>query len=414
MRLPLDARRRGLAVILGATAVAGACGYLIQLAAPALLGDAHAYLAFSVFWSTLYLFGSAVSGVQQELTRATHASPRPTGRRTLRIFTLGAAVVLAAVSALVGILLSSGPFAPAPAAMTVWFTVGLVGYLLMSILTGLMYGLELWGPIASLVVADALIRAVLVMVGFALGLSTGVLAALVASPFALAVGIVWLLIRRRVVDRFLVDVGARQLTANTLRTSLGAAAMGVLVTGLPLLLRTTMPNADAAALAGLVLVITITRAPLIIPLMALQSYLVVEFRRSSAHIWSVLSRYLLILAAVTAALAAAAWAGGPALIYFISHGQFAVAASTCAAVVASAGLVAAICITGPALLARGQHNWYVAGWVISAAATICLLMTPVEIGLKTALALLLAPGLGVIMNVLSVRYTKPATLTHEQ
>jgi hypothetical protein len=406
MSLPSDGRKRGLAFILGATAVAGACGYLIQLAAPALLDDAHAYLAFSVFWSTLYLFGSAVSGVQQEVTRATHPSPRSERRSMLRIFTIGAVLVLIGVTVLVGFALAPSAFAPAPVAMTVWFGVGLVGYLLMSVLAGVLYGLESWATIAGLTIADALIRAALVTAGLAHGVPIGALAALIAIPFGLAVGIVWLTVRRRLVGRFVLDVGPRALSMNALRTCMGAGAMGVLVTGLPLLLRTAMPTADPVFLAGLILVITITRAPLIIPLMALQSYLVVEFRRSSVHVWGVLSRYLLILASVTAVLAGAAWVGGPALIDFISEERFVVEPATAAVVVASAGLVAAMCITGPALLARGLHNRFLAGWVLAASATILFLILPLETGLRTALALLAAPALGVIVHVFSVRSSR--------
>lgn len=403
MSLPPDTRRRGLLYILAAMAVAGACGYAIQLAAPAFLPDAEAYLAFSVFWSTLYLFGSAVSGVQQEVTRATHPAEHPAAPSRLRAFTLGGGVVLVLVAVVVGVVLSRTAFSPAPVEMSIWFGVGLVGYLLMSVLVGLFYGLEMWTAIAGITIADALIRVVLLLVGLAIGLPSGVLAAFIAIPFGVAVGLAWLVVRRRVVGRYALDVGPRRLSLNALSTVLGAAAMGVLVTGLPLLLRTTMPTAGATFLASLVLVITVTRAPLIIPLMALQSYLIVEFRRGMVHIWGVLSRYLGILAAVTAVLAAAAWLVGPTLIGFISQGRLAVDAPTAAIVVVSAGLVAAMCITGPALLAESQHRWFVAGWVVAAAATIGLLVLPLDFGLRTALALLVAPALGVVVHGLGVR-----------
>lgn len=407
MSQPPDTRRRGLTYILGATVVAGACGYLIQLAAPALLKDAQAYLAFSVFWSTLYLFGSAVSGVQQEVTRATRPSSLAGVRSSLPAFTLGAIVVLTLITGVVGAAFASGAFAPAPVEMTASFGVGMFGYLLMSVLAGVLYGLEMWRSIALLTVLDALIRAAILTIGLALGLPTGALAGLIAIPFALAAGIVWLAVKRHVVGRFALDVGPRQLSANALRTCVGSAAMGVLVTGLPLLLRTFMPTADVSYLAGLILVITITRAPLIIPLMALQSYLIVEFRRSTVHVWGVLSRYLLILAAVTTVAAAAAWAGGPALIDLISQGAFAVEAPIAAIVVVSAGLVGAMCITGPALLARGQHNWFVGGWVLAASATVLLLLLPLDTPMRASLALMVAPGLGVIAHSLSVRYARP-------
>lgn len=402
MTNPPDSRRRGLVYILGATGIAGVCGYLIQLAAPALLSDAHAYLAFSVFWSTLYLFGSALSGAQQEMARAAHPAEEERGRSPVRTFAIGAAGVVAVGAVVVGLVLSPGAFSSAPVAMTVWFSVGLVGYVLMSVLAGMMYGLEMWRAIAALTVTDAVIRAVLVTAALALELPIGVIAALISVPFVLSAGILWLAVRRRVVGRYVLDVGPRRLSANTLSTAVGAGAMGVLVTGLPLLLRSFLPTSDAAYLAGLILVLTITRAPLIIPIMALQSFLVVSFRRSTAHLWGVLLRYLLILAAVTGAFAVAAWLWGPAVIDFISQGRFVVEPYTAAVVVVSAGLVASMCITGPALLARAQHRWFVGGWVLAAAATIVLLALPIESEVKATAALLVAPALGVIVHVVRV------------
>ena len=52
---PQQDRRGGLLVILAATAFAGATGYLLQVLVPAWLGNAEAYLQFTVFWSTTFL-----------------------------------------------------------------------------------------------------------------------------------------------------------------------------------------------------------------------------------------------------------------------------------------------------------------------------------------------------------------------
>jgi hypothetical protein len=194
---------------------------------------------------------------------------------------------------------------------------------------------------------------------------------------------------------------------------LGAAAMGVLVTGLPLLLRVAMPAADTTFLASLVLVITVTRAPLIIPLMALQSYLIVEFRRGSTQIWGVLSRFLMLLAAATTMLAAAAWLWGPAVVAVISEGRLSVDSPTAAVVMLSAGLVAAMCITGPALLSESEHTWFVAGWVVAAASTIAFLVIPLDYESRTRLALLLAPALGVVVHLLRVRPRRPGGTADE-
>lgn len=398
-----DGRRLGFLYILAATAIAGACGYVIQLAAPVFLDDPHEYLAFSVFWSTLFLFVSGVSGVQQEVSRATHPAVDAPKSRTLGTFALGAVGVLAVVAVLVGFALATSAFAAAPVDLTFWFGVGLIGYLFFAVLGGILYGLERWRTIALVTVADAVVRALFVTVGLVLGLPTAPLAAGIALPFGLVAAGVWAVVRGRVAHGYTVDVGVRQISLNALGTAIGAGAMGILVTGLPLLLRTAMPGADAAALAGLILVITVTRAPLIIPLMALQSFLIVVFRKGIVHPWAVLSRYLLLLAAVTAALAVAAWLWLPSLIAWLSQDRFHADPWVCAIVVVSGGLVGAICITGPALLARSRHAWFVAGWVVAAGVTIALLAIPAPMTTRVALALLVPPVVGVVIHVLGVR-----------
>lgn len=398
-----DERRRGFVYILVATAIAGACGYVIQLAAPVFLRDADAYLAFSVFWSTLFLFVSGVSGVQQEVARATSPASDAPQTRILALFAIGGVGVLVVVAVIMWFALSPGAFAPAPIDLAFWFGCGLVGYFAFALLSGVLYGLERWRTIALLTIADAVIRAILVSAGLALGLPTPVLAALVAVPFALAAGAVWLGVRAELRRRFVLDVGARRLSIHALTIAVGAGAMGVLVTGLPLLLRTALPDADAAALAGLILVITVTRAPLIIPLMALQSFLIVVFRRGGVHPWAVLSRYLLILAAATALLAVAAWFWLPAIIEWLSRGRFETDALICAVVVVSGGLVGAMCITGPGLLAQARHRWFVSGWVIAAVATVLVLLLPIDTTVRVELALLAPPIAGVLVHVLGIR-----------
>ncbi|WP_438353535.1 hypothetical protein [Microbacterium sp. CJ88] len=398
-----ERRFGGLTLILIATAVAGAVGYVIQLLAPALLGDAEAYLGFSVFWSTLYLFVSAIAGVQQEVTRATHPSPTPSRSTTLRTVTLAGGAVLVVVAVIVGLLLGPGAFSAAPVALTAWFAVGIVGYLLSAVLAGVLYGLELWREIALLTVADALIRGILTTIALVLHAPPAILGGAIATPFVLAFGLVWLVARHRVVGRFALDVAARRLLVNTSTTVLAAAATGAMVTGLPLLLRSTMPDVPAVALASLVMAITITRAPLIVPLMALQSYLIVEFRKAGTSLWPRLARYLAVAVAVAALAAVLGGLLGPWVVDVFSGGKYAIDAWTGVVVVVSAGLVSMMCLTGPALLSEARHGVYVSGWAVAALATVALLLLPVPTGLRIDLALIAPALVGLIVHLGGIR-----------
>ncbi|NYE21020.1 hypothetical protein [Microbacterium immunditiarum] len=409
MTAPTESRRGGLALILAATAIAGVCGYLLQLLAPALIEEPSAYLAFSIFWSTLYLFLAAIAGVQQEVTRATRPAATPPGSTTLRTFTILGALGLTVTAAAVGAVLAPTAFSEAPAVMTAAFALGLVGYLLTAVLSGVLYGLSQWRGIALLMTLDAVVRAAAVTVGLVARLDAGVLAILISLPFSLAFGVGWLVVRGRVVGRFRLDVRAGRLTANAARTVGAAAATGVMVTGLPLLMRTLIPDADVVELAGLVLMITITRAPLVVPLMALQSFLIVEFRDGAAAIGGRLLRLVGALVGATAVLALAAAVWGPWLIEIISSGRYHIESLTAAGVVVSGGLVALLFLTGPALLAENRHGRYVAGWAVAAAATVAFLLVPLDTTPRVLLALLAAPALGAITHLTAIRTGHGAT-----
>jgi hypothetical protein len=392
---------RGLMFVLGATVVAGAVGYVIQLLAPATLADPAQYVAFSVFWSTLYLMVGTVGGLQQEVTRATTEGAGGSSS-TLRTLTLWSAVVLGAVAVVIGLLIGRASFAGDAVSMAAWLGVGVAGYLLVAVFSGVLYGLRAWGGIAALTIVDALLRGALVAIGLLIGAAPSFLAAAVALPFGLAFLIVWTAARGRVVGRFSLDVPLGRLVANSLGTLVAAAATGVVVTGLPLVLSVTMNTHDARVVATLISVITITRAPLIVPLFALQSYLVVHFRGATG-VARQLFRYggLVVLVAVLGMLFA--YFAGPGLMSWISSGRFVVDAWTVALVVLSAGLVALMSLTGSALLAQSRHVPYAAGWVVAAVATVGLLLTPGDPVPRTLTALLVAPALGLVVHLASIR-----------
>ncbi len=397
---------RGLLFVLGATAVAGASGYLIQLLAPRLLTDTDAYLSFSVFWSTIYLLGSAVGGIQQEVARATRPALSTDPHSRLAGFIWGAIAIVVVVSIGVGLAVAPVAFGGSTGGMTAALVVGLTGYALTSIVTGLFYGLQRLNDVAALIVVDAVLRAVAVTLCLAVGAPADAVALAIAAPFGLSVAIVWTVARRRVGRAYTVSATPRQLAVNAGHTVLAAASTGVMVTGMPLLFRVALTDATLTAVAALTLLVTLSRAPFIIPLMALQSYLTVLFRddpgRAPARIW----RYLAFAAAAAALAAVFAWFAVPWLIEVISGGAYQVTALMSAIVVVSAVLVGCLCITGPALLARARHRLYSAGWVVAALVTLLLLFQPWgSADARAVSALVLAPIVGLAVHLIALRRT---------
>ena len=392
----------GLRSILLATAIAGALGYVIQLAAPTLIGDDAGYVSFSVFWSALYLCVAALSGVQQEVTRAARPVSDEPPSRVLVEFTVISALVVVVAVGILALLFGAAILPDRTVALVACLCVGVVGYLLVAVLSGVLYGLRMWSAVAWITVIDAGVRAALVVTGLALKWTSEWIALAISLPFGLAFLVVWTWRRSRVVGRFRLDVGLRRLLAQAGGTVVAAAAMGLMMNGMPMLIGAVAGPDDAAALAGLILAITVTRAPIVIPLLALQSYLI-SLMRGGGRV--VRRRVLLALAAVAGAvglLSAAAALVGPWAIGVVSGGRSDVSSAMMAAITAGAGLVAMMCVTGPALIAERRHAPYVGGWVVAAVLTLICLQVPVGLDQKVALALLLPPLAGILVHIVAI------------
>jgi len=392
----------GLRAILIATAVAGILGYAIQLLAPALLPAGSAYITFSMYWSTLYLCVAALSGVQQEVTRASRPADDSPPNATIRDFALILIGIVAAAVTIVALVAGSAVFPGSTAALAAALAAGLVGYVLVAVLGGVLYGLQLWSAIAWLTIIDAACRAVLVIIAFAAGWPAEWVATAVSVPFGLAFLAVWLRMRRSVVGAFRLDVRLGRLLANTGGTVLAATAMGVMMNGMPLLLGLTGGGTDPTVLAGLILTITLTRAPLVVPLLALQSYLISIFRDAGRAVMRWILFVLALALVAVALLAAIAWFVGPWLIGLVSRGQYSVSPAMMATITVGAGLVGMMCVTGPALIGRSRHVPYVAGWVVAAALTVGAMLLPLSFETRLTLALLVPPAIGLGVHVIAV------------
>ncbi len=391
----------GLSVVLVAIAVAGATGYLIHLVVPAFTDDSG-YIAFSVFWSATFLVNIAVSGVQQEIARASRPRTSDTATshgRTLWVFAGVSAAVVVIVVAATSPLWAPAVFAAHGAPLATALVVAAAGSTLVAVVTGAYYGLRRWRSVAAIIVGDALLRLGCIALVLAAGLGIVGLAWAIALPFTVAfVGAA--VITGRSLSRDLdLDAGVARLARNSLSTVGAATATGVMTSGLPLLLGITSLGADPAMLASLILVITLSRAPLIIPLQAVQSYLIVAFRDAPDRVRGRLVRWGAMLAAVTGILAVAAGLFGPVVLGWLYRGRYALDGLAFAVILASAGFTAVLFLTGPAVLARSAHGWYAAGWATSSAVLVAMLLLPLGDPARVLLAICVAPAVGSAVHV---------------
>lgn len=389
----------GFAKLILATAFAGIAGYLITWLIPRQIGF-ESYAVFAIFWSMLFLVISALSGIQQEVTRATApavASSAGDFRRTWA-FGFGAALLAFAVLMLTGLLWAGPVFGDAGWALVWPLAVGASSYVLVAVLGGTLYGLSSWGAIFSLICIEAALR--LVAVGIALVFTSNViiLAWMTAIPFALTLLLIWPFVRNGRVGKPKLDVGYGQLTRNISRTIFAAASMGIMVSGFPFLMGVTSAGAPPEVLSLLILAITLTRAPLIVVMMALQSYLIIYFREHAQTLWRSL---FMILGAIAVAAATLALLGnwiGPAVFELLFPGEIVPDGGLIAVLVASSGLMGALCVTAPAVLAGSQHTLYTAGWLGAAIATIGCLLLPLDLHSRTVLALMIGPLAGLMIH----------------
>jgi O-antigen/teichoic acid export membrane protein len=390
----------GALLILAATVTAGVAGYLVTLVVYRFIGPA-AYAVFAIFWATLYLVIGASSGVQQEITRATSpiGSLRTTHSASARNFALVAAAIIVAAIVCSAPLWVDSVF-PADGWALVWpLAVGAGGYVLVAVLAGSLYGVRRWPSLFLMIVVDGLMRFGFVMIVLIFTQNVVALAWVVAVPFPLTLMVLWPFIRAGIVGRYELDTSYRTLSWNSARTVLASMATAVLVSGFPLLLGVTSRGESTVLVGQLIFTITLTRAPLIVTAMSLQSYFVVHFRHHRSGWWRLLLGILGVIVTGGAVLGTLGWWLGPGVFEWVSGKPFSLGGGLIAVLVASSALVGALFVTGPAVLARAQHRVYSLGWVAAALLTIGLMITPIDFLPRVALALLLGPFAGLLVHL---------------
>lgn len=389
----------GFTLIILATAIVGIAGYVITWLVPRSIGVGP-YAVFAVFWSFTFLIAAALSGIQQEVTRATrHRTPAMASSRSRAGF-----FALIAFFVVLALMLSTAPlwvstvFPSGGWSLLVPLAVGAASYVPLAVLAGSLYGIGQWKALFALMVVEGVLR--LVFIGVALFIESGpvTLAWAVALPFPLAVLSVWPFARRTVVGLTQLDVALPRLTWNVARTIVAAASMGLMVSGFPLVLSLTSPTVPDADLGLVILTATLTRAPLIVVGMALQSFLIVFFRSRQARFWRsllMLEGFVLVVGAVLAALG---YFIGPAVFALLFPGQSIPADWLIAGLIASSALVGGLCVSAPAVLSRNAHSAFTAGWVLAALTTVVCLVLPFDFLTRTMLALLVGPAAGVLLH----------------
>ena len=375
---------------------------------------------FLVFWGFMFGIFGVISGIQTESTRAALAgakaatepagppgSPGPAepARRRARI--LATALLLGLVIAALTLLAapawaprltpSTGPLTAALIAVGVW------GYAGQASLSGVLAGTRHWNLYSALMAAEALLRLLLTLLLAVLVSNLIGLEAAVAAPDLVCL-LFFFVASARALAGSRADVGTARLTSFSLQAMLSSASWAVLVTGFPTLLEITSPGADAAEVAIVILAVSLTRSPIMIPLQAFQGVLITTIADAepSRRLASV-TRILSILLVAGAALAVAVALAGPWLIRTVYGPQYDSSPWLLGLLTLAAVSMASLVLTGASTIALNNHRAYTLGWVLAALTAVLLLwLLPLSVSPRAVLALGLAPLSGICVHLRAI------------
>lgn len=384
-----------------ATVLTALCGYTVLYLAARDLEPAG-FSVFSVFWGAFGLVTGAANGLLQEATREVRSTgyievaegPRTHPMRVAALVGVVAAALIAASSP----LWSGHVFAESQWLSVALLSVGLAGFCLHATLLGMLAGVGRWTQYGALMVTDAGIRVVVAAVTFVI--SWGLIGYLWATVGG---AVAWLLLliaspATRAAASLMTPGGTMTFLRGAAHSIAAAGASAILVMGFPVLLKAT--SGDLGATGGVViLAVTLTRAPLLVPLTAMQGNLIAHFVDERAKRLRALVAPAAVVAALGAVGVAAAGLVGPWLLRVAFGEDYRAGGALLAWLTAAAIVMALLTLTGAAAVAAALHRAYAVGWISATLASMLLLLLPLSLESRTVIALLCGPMVGIVVHL---------------
>ncbi|HQY34450.1 MAG TPA: hypothetical protein PLS68_10830 [Actinotalea sp.] len=406
-----------------ASLVGGATSYIVFLVAARVL-DQESNALFLVFWSLLFWSFGTIGGLQNEVTRAVRSATAPAATAPATDVTVAPGptgpVPARSGAAVVPVALGLGGAAALVAAVTspLWgerllgaswpwlvlvLGVSLVAFAGHSAMCGALAGRGAWSAYSTLVASEATMRLGLVLLAAAAG--GGLLGLEAAAGLAAATWVLLVALDRR--SRAAVgaraDVRAGVFVGNVGHAVLASSASAALVVGFTVLLKVTSSHEAVVAATPFILAISLTRAPLLIPLSAYQGVAITYFLDHRAEGLRSLARVAGYILGGGALAALAAAAVGPWLMRTLFGPAYGVSGAWLGALTLVGSLLALLTLTGAAVLALGDHRRYSAGWVAATLVALAVLVTPLPLELRTVLSLGAGPLVGIAVHAAALR-----------
>jgi hypothetical protein len=402
--------RGSVARVGAATALTALCGYaVIYLAARDLAPSG--FSVFGVFWGAFGLVTGAANGLLQETTREVRSTGYVSDLAALpgagqsRTHPLRVAGMVGAAAALViagsSPLWSGRVFVEARWLSVALLSVGVAGFCLHATLLGMLAGVNRWTQYGALMVTDAVIRVAVAGATFVIGWGLiGFLWATVAGAVA------WLIMlltspTARATARLPTPVNTVTFLRGAAHSITAAGASAILVMGFPVLLKLT--SNELGAQGGVViLAVTLTRAPLLVPLTAMQGNLIAHFVDAGSDRLRALIAPAAFIAGIGAVGVLAAALVGPWLLRVGFGSQYDASSTLLAWLTAAAVAIAMLTLTGAATVAAALHRAYSLGWVGATVASGLLLLLPLPLETRTVVGLLCGPLVGIGVHLVAL------------
>jgi hypothetical protein len=395
--------RSGIIQVSVATFIGGGAGYLTTFLTYSVLGPVS-FVYFSAFWATLYFIVGSLSGIQQEVARASGSEEMPQKGRTVSITILATtmSIFFLVFVFLVLELFTNAYFDTFSTALVMALCVGAGSYVLVAFLSGSLYGQAKWRLIAFMITIDGILRLGLISLALLFTQDIEVLAWCLVLPFPLALVLILPFLRIGTTNGFNIKLETRKTIWNISRTLSASIALAITVNALPLLVFfASRGNADPIT-GELMFAVTILRAPLVVASIALQSYFLVYFSRTERHESTANATPFLVLSAATVLLTLFGFILGSRTMNLITGDESLLSNFAISIIFLSSGFIAILVAASSMSLSRGFHATYSTSWLTTSALTVFIILQPGDLisNVLTAIALGPLAGIAVVFSQL--------------
>ncbi|KQB87264.1 hypothetical protein [Corynebacterium lowii] len=409
-----------------ATVFAALSGFLVIIIATKTL-DAETAKSFQAYWGLFFACTGILDGIMQETTR-TVSMQRETTQKvpahpdhggvdkqdkqkpTLAHWHFGLLVGLtvAALSLLTESWWMPRILTDYQMAGSGLLALGLCLYAFQAVLSGVLSGWEQWPQYAWLIALDSGIRFLLAALAFLFGWDL--------LPFLLltVVGTLsWAIIvlsnrGAREHLRTPLPVSLRTFARRAGSAMLATGASAAIISGIAPLISATLEEPEAragVALSGIMIAVSFTRAPILVPLQRFQSALIVYFVRHRERMRQAVLAPAAAVLGVGAFGAVLAWLIGPWLLRvgWDNDPAYAVPGPLLAALTFASACTGVLMITGAASIAAERHRLYVLGWVGASVTVGAILWWGTDPLTTVPAALIIGPLVGTVIHLSALR-----------